>query len=300
MNRLARQTAPMAPPAAADILELSKPITWFPPMWAFGCGVIASGAPLDGKALLLVAGLALTGPMVCGTSQMVNDWFDRHVDAINQPERPIPSGRIPGQWGLGLAVAGSGLSLGLAALMGPLVLVATVTALILAWAYSAPPLRLKNSGWWGPLTVGLSYESLTWFTGSALMLGALPSPLVLTVLLLYGVGAWGIMTLNDFKAVEGDRATGVRSLPAELGTRPAVLLACLAMAAPQAVVVGLLWSNGLTISAAVVSLSLALQTGCMARLVRDPRALAPWYNATGVTLYVLGMAAAAFGLGLLS
>ena len=41
---------------------------------------------------------------VCGTSQAINDWYDRHVDAINEPHRPIPSGRIPGEWGFWIAV----------------------------------------------------------------------------------------------------------------------------------------------------------------------------------------------------
>ncbi|HNM26365.1 MAG TPA: efflux RND transporter permease subunit, partial [Saprospiraceae bacterium] len=40
-------------------------------------------------------GLVLAGPLLCGSSQVVNDWFDRHVDAINEPNRPIPSGRMP-------------------------------------------------------------------------------------------------------------------------------------------------------------------------------------------------------------
>jgi chlorophyll synthase len=277
-----------------------KPITWFPPMWAFGCGILASGASLQDKGLLIAAGVILTGPMVCGTSQMVNDWFDRHVDAINEPGRPIPSGRIAGRWGLWLAIGGSLASLMLAAAMGSLVFLATVAALILAWAYSAPPFRLKASGWAGPLTVGLSYESLSWFTGSALMLGALPRPEVLGVLLLYGAGAWGIMILNDFKAVEGDRATGVRSLPAMLGTGRAVLAACLAMVIAQVVVIIVLAEAGLVKSAMAVGVSLALQCLCMARLARDPRRFAPWYNATGVSLYVLGMAAAATGLGSLA
>lgn len=282
------------------MLELSKPITWFPPMWAFGCGVLASGVPIAGKEALLAAGVILTGPLVCGTSQMVNDWFDRHVDAINEPGRPIPSGRIAGSWGLALAIAGSLLSLALAATMGPVVAAATVAALLLAWVYSAPPVRLKASGWWGPLAVGLSYESLTWFTGSAIMLGSVPLPQVCAVLLLYGAGAWGIMTLNDFKAVKGDRATGVRSLPALLGTWPAVLLACAAMAAAQVGVVAVLALAALPLTAALVGTSVLLQLLCMIRLARDPRRFAPWYNATGVSLYVIGMAIAAAGLGSLS
>ena len=93
-------------PAPSAIAELLKPITWFPPMWAFACGVIASGLPLAERWPMIVLGLLLAGPLVCATSQAVNDWFDRHVDAINEPQRPIPSGRMPGRWGLYVAVAG--------------------------------------------------------------------------------------------------------------------------------------------------------------------------------------------------
>ena len=86
------------------VAELFKPITWFPPMWAFACGVVASGVPLADRWLLALVGVLLAGPLVCATSQAVNDWFDREVDAINEPRRPIPSGRIPGRWGLYIAV----------------------------------------------------------------------------------------------------------------------------------------------------------------------------------------------------
>jgi chlorophyll synthase len=34
----------------------------------------------------------------------------------------------------------------------------------------------------------------------------------------------------------------------------------------------------------------------MLRLLDDPRGRAPWYNATGTTLYVLGMLSTAFAL----
>ena len=93
------------------MLLLLKPITWFPPMWAFLCGIVSSGASLSGHWGLIVLGLILAGPIVCGMSQAANDWCDRHVDAINEPDRPIPSGRIPGRWGLRIALAMSALSL---------------------------------------------------------------------------------------------------------------------------------------------------------------------------------------------
>lgn len=288
----------MAPlPALRDVVTLLKPITWFPPMWAMVCGVLSSGVPVASRWSFLIAGIALAGPLVCGTSQAVNDWFDRHVDAINEPHRPIPSGRIAGRWGLAIAIIWSGVSLLVAALTGPWVLAATALGLACAWAYSAPPLRFKTSGWIGPAVVALSYEGLSWFTGAAVMAGALPSGRVLAVLALYSLGAHGIMTLNDFKAVVGDRLTGLRSLPVVLGERRAALLASAVMAVPQGVVVVLLWRWHLAVPALAVAVLLAAQLALMPRLVADPAARAPWYNATGVSLYVFGMMAAALGLG---
>ena len=90
----------MAFPQPSAVLQLLKPVTWFPPMWAFACGAVSSGQSFGENWLLILSGMVLAGPMVCACSQAVNDWFDRHVDAINEPQRPIPSGRIPGRWGL--------------------------------------------------------------------------------------------------------------------------------------------------------------------------------------------------------
>jgi len=288
--------APLSLPAPAAVLELFKPITWFAPMWAFMCGVVSSNVSLSSRWPLLVGGVLLAGPLICATSQAVNDWFDRHVDAINEPARPIPSGRIPGRWGLWIALFWTVVSLAFSSLLGIWVFWAAVLGLILSWAYSAPPFRLKKSGWLGPAAVALSYEGLTWFTGAAVMTGALPDPHILYLALAYSIGAHGIMTLNDFKAVEGDAQTGLRSLPVTLGVKNAALIACTMMALPQIVVVVRLASWGRPIHAAIVGLFLAVQFVLMARLLRDPRKYAPWYNATGTSLFVFGMLASAFAV----
>jgi chlorophyll/bacteriochlorophyll a synthase len=170
---------------------------------------------------------------VCGTSQAVNDWFDRHVDAINEPHRPIPSGRMPGAGGFWIAIAATIALPVVAALLGLTVLVIAVVALAVAWAYSAPPLRLKSNGWYGNSAVGLCYEGLPWFTGAAVMTGAFPDWRIVLVALLYSIGAHGIMTLNDFKSVEGDLKLGLASLPAQLGVDRAARLACWVMALPR-------------------------------------------------------------------
>lgn len=297
MSQATLLAPPAAFPAPSAVLELLKPITWFAPMWAFMCGVVSSGVGLEDRWLVLLGGIVLAGPLICATSQAANDWFDRHVDAINEPNRPIPSGRIPGTWGLRIAIIWTVLSVAFSALLGIWVMIGAAIGLALSWAYSAPPLRLKMSGWWGPAAVAICYEGLAWFTGAAVMTGGLPSAAILALAGLYSLGAHGIMTLNDFKAVEGDAQMGVRTLPVTLGIESAALLACAVMAVPQIVVVGLLLNLGHPVFAAIVAGSVALQLVCMARLLRNPAKYAPWYNTTGVTLFVLGMLAAALAVG---
>ena len=100
------------------MLELIKPITWFPPMWAYLCGIVSVGvSPFDAWPSVLL-GVILAGPVVCGMSQAANGWCDRFVDAVNEPNRPIPSGPIPGRWGHWIALAMSVLSLALAWALG--------------------------------------------------------------------------------------------------------------------------------------------------------------------------------------
>lgn len=283
--------------SVSAVIELLKPITWFPPMWAFGCGVVSAGVtPGTEDIPRIMLGVLLVGPLVCGASQAVNDWFDRHVDAINEPHRPIPSGRIPGQWGLAIGLGWCALSLLVSTLLGPIVFAATIAGVALAWAYSAPPLRLKQNGWWGNAACGLCYEGLAWATGATLMLREMPSANILALALLYSVAAHGIMTLNDFKSIEGDKRSGIGSLPARLGAEKAVLVACAMMIVPQIAVIVLLDIWGHIPFAGLIALSLALQVHCMRRLLIDPKTYAPWYNATGVSLLVLGMLVAAIAI----
>jgi chlorophyll synthase len=287
----------MAYPAPSTVLEFLKPITWFAPMWAYGCGVVSSGVPIEGRWLLVFAGVMLAGPLICATSQAVNDWYDRDVDAINEPNRPIPSGRLPGRWGFYIALGWTALSLLVASALGPWGLGAAVVGLALAWAYSAPPLRLKRNGWWGNAACGFSYEGLAWVTGAAVMLGgALPPWPSLVMALLYSVGAHGIMTLNDFKAMKGDAAMGIRSLPVQLGATRAAQVASVVMAAPQLVVVGLLARWDRPLFAAAVAVLVVAQIVMMLRLTADPVGKALWYSGFGVPLYVLGMMVSAFAV----
>lgn len=284
-------------PEPRAILTLLKPITWFPPMWAFACGSITGTDKITENLPIFFLGLLLTGPLVCASSQAVNDWYDRHVDAINEPNRPIPSGRIPGRWGLYIAILWSLISLWVGSYLGPIGFLATLLALVLAWFYSMPPMRFKNNGWLGNLACGVSYEGLAWITGATLLSGGvLPSKPSLLLASLYSASAHGIMTLNDFKAVEGDRQMGVRSLPVQLGAMKAAQVSAAFMLIPQVIVLALLLMWDKPIYAMVIGGLILGQIVLLRDFLKRPVEKALFYSGFGVPILVSGMMVAAFAV----
>ena len=194
-------------------------------MWAFGCGVVASGESIEGRVGLVIAGV------------------------------------------------------------------------LLAWAYSAPPLRLKRNGWWGNAACGICYEGLAWVTGAVVMAGGgMPDLRSLILAALYSAGAHGIMTLNDFKSIEGDRKMGIASLPVQLGPRRAAIAAVGTMALAQCLVVAMLLDWGRPLHAAALGALTLAQLWLGWRFVAAPVARAVWFSGLGVTLYVIGMLVSAFAL----
>ena len=133
-------TPPTALPAGKPVqlsrsLALMKPVTWFGATWAFLCGTLASGAThwtIEDVGRIGL-GMLLAGPILCGFSQVINDYFDREVDAINEPHRLIPAGLVSMQQvfaTLGvLLLAGIGIGLYLGNLVALLVGVGILLAL---------------------------------------------------------------------------------------------------------------------------------------------------------------------------
>jgi len=85
----------------------------------------------------------------------------------------------------------------------------------ISYIYSAPPLKLKQSGWIGNYALGSSYITLPWLAGQAVFGTVTPDVVVLTML--YSIAGLGIAIVNDFKSIEGDRAMGLQSLPVAFG-----------------------------------------------------------------------------------
>jgi chlorophyll synthase len=277
-------------------IRLMKPVTWFAPAWAFLCGAIASGKlglAVDPIGRLML-GLLMAGPILTGLSQVVNDYCDRDVDAINEPQRLIPSGQITLRHVYILTVVLTWVGCCIAIFLGRDVALYVGIGLICALSYSMKPLRGKRNGWVGNTLVAISYEGLAWLAGHAAF-GALTTQSV-TIALLYSLGAHGIMTVNDFKSIIGDTRMGIRSIPVQYGKGTAARLVVVTMGVAQLGVIGLLLYWGHPIAAAVVGLLLGAQSIPNVRFIRDPEHNEVFFNATAIMLFVWGMLAAAIGL----
>jgi len=275
---------------------LMKPVTWFAPAWAFLCGAIASGGlswdvqPLGRLAL----GLLMAGPLLTGLSQVVNDYCDRDVDAINEPQRLIPSGKVSLRHVYVLTVMLTWMGTLVAIFLGGKVALFVGLGLICALAYSLKPVRAKRNGWFGNALVGISYEGLAWMAGHVAF-GQLTGQSA-AVALLYSFGAHGIMTVNDFKSMAGDTLMGIRSIPVQYGKVVAARLVVIIMGIAQLAVIALLLLWGHFIAAGVVLLLLVAQSVPNVRFIRDPEHNEVFFNATAIMLFVWGMLAAAIGL----
>jgi chlorophyll synthase len=273
-----------------------KPVTWFAPAWAFLCGALASGGLGWAPETLgrLVLGLLMAGPILCGLSQVVNDFCDQEVDAINEPHRLIPAGLVSLRHIQIVTVGLTWVGASIALFLGREVALFVGVGLIFALMYSMKPVRAKRNGWIGNTLVAFSYEGLAWLAGHAAF-GALTWQSVL-IATLYSLGAHGIMTVNDFKSMQGDAQMGIRSIPVQYGKRVAAQLVVATMALAQIGVIGALLWWGHPIAASVVLLLLLIQAVPYTRFLRDPEHNAVFFNATAIMLFVWGMLAAAIGL----
>jgi chlorophyll synthase len=286
-------------------LQLMKPITWIPLIWGVVCGAASSGAyswtPED--VLKALTCMLLSGPLMVGYTQTLNDFYDREIDAINEPYRPIPSGvisipQVVTQI-LVLLVAGMGLAYTLDRWAGhefPTITCIAIGGAFLAYIYSAPPLKLKQNGWLGNYALGASYIALPWWTGHALFGEMNWTIAILT--LFYSLAGLGIAVVNDFKSVEGDRQLGLNSLPVMFGLGTAAWICVLMIDIFQAGIAGYLVSINQNLYAAILMLLIIPQiTFQDMYFLRNPLENDVKYQASAQPFLVLGMLVAGLALG---
>jgi chlorophyll/bacteriochlorophyll a synthase len=286
-------------------LQLMKPITWIPLIWGVVCGAGSSGnyTWTFENVLIAAACMLMSGPLLAGYTQTINDFYDRDLDAINEPYRPIPSGIISIPQVIAqvwvLLLAGIGVSYALDTWAGhsfPTITAMAIGGSFLSYIYSAPPLKLKQNGWAGNYALGASYIALPWWAGHALF-GDLNWTVVLLTLF-YSLAGLGIAIVNDFKSVEGDRQLGLNSLPVMFGVGTAAWICVLMIDVFQSGVAAYLMSIHQNLYAVLLVLLIIPQiTFQDMYFLRDPLKNDVKYQASAQPFLVLGMLVTALALG---
>ncbi|MBR8826621.1 MAG: chlorophyll synthase ChlG [Gomphosphaeria aponina SAG 52.96 = DSM 107014] len=286
-------------------LQLMKPITWIPLIWGVVCGAASSGAYTWSLEDVLKAFtcMLLSGPLMAGYTQTLNDFYDREIDAINEPYRPIPSGAISIPQVVTQVIILLFAGLGIAYILdqwaghdSPIMLYLTLGGALIAYIYSAPPLKLKKNGWLGNYALGSSYIALPWWAGHALF-GELNWTIVILTLI-YSMAGLGIAVVNDFKSVEGDRQLGLQSLPVMFGITTAAWICVLMIDIFQAGIAGYLISIHQNLYATILLLLIIPQiTFQDMYFLRDPLKNDVKYQASAQPFLVLGMLVAGLALG---
>ena len=285
----------------ALLIRFLKPVTWIPVIWSFLCGAVASGAfgwqDIIGIKFLL--GILLTGPLASGTCQMLNDYFDRDLDEINEPWRPIPGGEISLKSATILIAVWSILSIVVGYLIHPLIALYVVIGIINAHLYSANPIKLKKRLWAGNIIVAVSYLVIPWIAGEIaynpeFTLQSLSPSLVVATL--FTISSTGTMTINDFKSVEGDRQIGVKTLPVAFGDRNAATIAAVLINTGQLLASAYMFMLGQTTFALIVALLIIPQFYMQFSLVKSPKTMDVRYNAIAQNFLVAGMLVCALAI----
>ncbi|CAE7894296.1 CHLG [Symbiodinium microadriaticum] len=289
-------------------LQLCKPVTWPPLIFGVIAGVCASGnfdwstaGPEEYAKFILC--VTLSGPVLVGYTQTLNDWYDKDLDAINEPYRPIPSGRITEEEVWQQIYVLGGLGLGMAAALDiwqghwpPTVFAVAVVGVFMAYIYSAPPLKLKQNWISGCYALGSSYIALPWLAGQCTFGQATPEIIALT--LWYSVAAVGIAIVNDFKSVEGDAKLGLSSAPVVFGVDTAKYMAPIIKDSVQLTIVGYLLYIGET-NYALGLLALILPQIYFAKtlFLEDPIKNDVKYQGSSLPFFSIGTIVAASAIG---
>jgi chlorophyll/bacteriochlorophyll a synthase len=286
-------------------LQLMKPITWIPLMWGVICGAASSGEytwSIENVLKSLLC-MLMSGPLLTGYTQVVNELYDREIDAVNEPYRPIPSGaislpQVKAQIFILLA-GGIGVSYLLDRAANhdfPIMTCLAIGGAFVAYIYSAPPLKLKQNGWLGTYALGASYIALPWWAGHALF-GTLNWTLI-AVTLFYSLAGLGIAIVNDFKSVEGDRQFGLQSMPVMFGIDKAAWICVLMIDIFQAGIALYLVSIHQNLYAAILGLLIIPQiTFQDMYFLRNPLENDVKYQASAQPFLVLGMLVAGLAIG---
>lgn len=185
-----------------------------------GAAIAYSAAPGE---LVWMGLIFITVFIITGAGNAINDYFDANIDAINRPDRPIPSGRISKESAYNFSIAFFFLGWIISQFIGsnriPSLIAIFNSILLILYAKS-----LKRKVIVGNLSVSYLTGSTFLFGGAAYGGKGIQVTLILFFLSMLATFAREIVkTIED---IEGDKLDGASTLPIKIGETRAAYVAC--------------------------------------------------------------------------
>jgi len=205
---------------ARGYLELSRPVNAVAASALTFIGAFVSAGGIEARRRVGAAVLATLFAVAAGNA--INDYFDREVDAINNPERPIPRGAVSLRGARAFSVLLFCGAIGVALLLPVLAIAIAAVNLLALVAYTEV---FKG-------TPGAGNALVAYLGGSTFLFGGAAIGNVDPVVVLFALAALSTFTrevIKDVEDLEGDRAEGLVTLPVAIGERRALLVGTAAL-----------------------------------------------------------------------
>jgi geranylgeranylglycerol-phosphate geranylgeranyltransferase len=206
----------------SGLVRLMRPINCAMMGFAVFVGaVLADPQFFNAEWLGVLYGFA-TGFMLTAAAMTINDYYDRAIDAINEPSRPIPSGSVSVRESLAFVFVLSVAGFVFAYLTSVLCLVVAAISWVVVVTYVTVG---KRSGLPGNFLVS-TCVAIPFIYGSITVLNYVPLSVLLFTLMAF-LSNTGREITKGIVDVKGDKAEGIKTLAVRYGERNAAVAAAL-------------------------------------------------------------------------
>jgi geranylgeranylglycerol-phosphate geranylgeranyltransferase len=204
----------------SGLLRLMRPVNCAMMGFAVMVGAVLANPQFSSVNWLNILYGFATGFMLTAASMTINDYYDRAIDAINEPSRPIPSGSVSARAALAFVFVLSAIGFVFAFLASVLCLAVAVISWIIVTTYVTVG---KRSGLLGNFLVS-ACVAIPFIYGSITVTGQVQLNVVLFASMAF-LSNTGREITKGIVDVKGDRAEGVKTLAVRYGERAAAVAA---------------------------------------------------------------------------
>jgi len=194
----------------AGFITITRPINSFVAGLAAIVAYLIDTGTVIPESLLLFFIVAL----ITAAGNVINDFFDAEIDAINRPDRPIPSGAVSRGAARGFAVMLFLAGILVSFFTNSLCIGIAIFNVLLLIAYAA---KLKSTPLIGNIVVAYLSASIFLFGGALNGLDGLVRIIPIAAITFFAMLSREL--LKDAEDVEGDRAGGADTVPIRIGIK---------------------------------------------------------------------------------